>query len=161
MRAIAQARDAGICRRLAALVLDLCIAAAVLAFVALVLHKSGLAGVPSGDPDAPSALWRAHRAWLFAGGALELVAAVLCWHVLGATPGGLLLGVSVRRAADGARAGYRRAAARLLLALALAGVGLLWSFKGRPALHDRLTGTRAVLEDELLCTLDELAGLDR
>ena len=160
MRAIAQACDAGICRRLAALVLDLCIAAAVLAFAALVLHKSGLAGVLSADPDAPSALWRAHRAWMFAGAALAL-AAVVCWHVLGATPGGLLLGVSVRRAADGARAGYGRAAARLLLALALAGVGLLWSFKGRPALHDRLTGTRAVLEDEVLCTLDDFAELDR
>lgn len=160
MRAIAQARDAGICRRLAALVLDLCIAAAVLACAALVLHKSGLAAVLSGERDAPSALWRAYGAWMFAGGALAL-AAVVCWHVLGGTPGALLLGVSVRRAADGARVGYAVAAARLLLALALLGVGLLWSFKGRPALHDRLTGTRAVLEDEALCTLDDLAGIDR
>jgi hypothetical protein len=159
VRAIAQARDAGICRRLAALVLDLCIAAAVLAFAALVLHKSGLAGALSGDLDAPSALWRAHRAWLFAGGALAL-ATVVCWHALGGTPGGLLLGVSVRRAADGARADYAVAAARLLLALVLAGIGLLWSFKGRPALYDRLTGTRAVLEDEVLYTLDDFAGPD-
>jgi hypothetical protein len=125
-----------------------------------VLHKSGLAGAISDDPAAPSALWRAPATWIFVGGALVL-AAVLCWHVLGATPGGLLVGVSVCSAADGARAGYRRAAARLLLAIALAGMGLLWSFKGRPALHDRLTGTRAVLEDEVLCTLDELAGFDR
>lgn len=157
MKAIAQARDAGICRRLAALFLDLCIALAVLLFAALVLHQSGLSGALAGEPDAPSALWRSRLAWVSVGTVLAL-AAVIGWRVLGGTPGGLLLGVSICRMRDGARPGYGRAAARLLLALALAGVGLLWSFKGRPALHDRLTGTRAVLEDDVLCTLDDFEG---
>lgn len=157
MKAISQARDAGICRRLAALLLDLGIAFVAFAFAALVLHKSGLAGAFAGDSDVQFALWRTRLAWVAAGGLLVL-AAVLGWRVLGGTPGGLLLGMSVCRVRDGAPPGYGRAAARLLLAVALAGLGLLWSFKGRPALHDRLTGTRAVLEDDVLCTLHDFEG---
>lgn len=151
MKAIARARDAGICRRVAALTLDLCIALAVLAFLALLLNRSGLAAALFGEPAVP---WRTP-----AGVTVLLVvlavAPVVAWRYLGGTPGSLLLGVSVRCAHDGACPGYRRAAARLLLALALAGLGLLWSFRGRPALHDRLTATRAVLEDDALCCLDD------
>lgn len=154
MRAIAQATDAGICRRLAALILDLCIALAVLAFLALLLHRSGLAAALSGEPGAP---WHTAAGWAVPVGAIA-VAAVIGWRHLGGTPGAALLGISVRCARDGACPGYGRAAARLLLALATAGLGLLWSFNGRPALHDRLSGTRAVLEDEALCALDDFDG---
>ena len=66
---------------------------------------------------------------------------------MGGTPGSLLLGV-VLVSSGGQRPGLLRAAVRLATALALGGLGLLWSFGGRPALHDRVSGTRLVLEDE-------------
>lgn len=150
---MAQARDAGICRRFAALVLDLCILLAVALFTALVLYKSGLAG-KSGAHEA-LAPWPAPVTAMIVIGAFA-AATVLAWRFIGGTPGSLLLGVVVCRAHDGARLGCLRGAARLLLAVGLAGIGTLWSFNGRLALHDRLSGTRAVLEDEALCTLADI-----
>ena len=48
-------------------------------------------------------------------------------------------------------------ALRLLLVALLGGAGLPWCIGGRAALHDRWSGTRAVLEDESL----GLPGFDR
>lgn len=159
MRAIAQARDAGICRRVAALLLDLAIALAVLAFAALVLHRSGVVGALAGDSRGATAAWPAFAAPLALCGMLAL-ATVLSWRHLGGTPGTLLLGMTVRRTRDGAPPSYLRAAARGLVAVGLLGIGVLWSFNGRPALHDRLTGTRLVLEDDALCTLGDFGVRD-
>jgi uncharacterized RDD family membrane protein YckC len=141
------ARDAGACRRVAAMLLDVGIASAALAFCALLAQRSGVA--------AALAAGAGHPGWHHAGVAAAIVtslslAIVLAWRHQGGTPGALLMGVTVVRAGDGARPGVARALARLLVAVGFAGAGLLWAVGGRPALHDRLTGTRAVLEDEAL-----------
>jgi hypothetical protein len=140
------ARDVGLVRRLAALALDVVLLGLGLAAVAVLLWKSGVAGVlqPQGPVPGSSGV---HGVWWFAV-ALACVAVAAAWRVLGGTPGGLLLGAVVCRC--GERPGWPRSMLRLMLALGTGGIGLLWCLGGRPALHDRLSGTRLVLEDEAL-----------
>jgi len=144
-------RDAGLGARAAALLVDSAMLACAFAAANLVLWKSGLAGALGAQSVAGLlALWG--RAEVLA--ALAIVAAlavVAAWRALGGTPGALLLGVTLVSAEEGGRPGLPGTLARLLAALALGGVGLLWSAGGRPALHDRLSGVRLVIEDEA-CT---------
>lgn len=58
------------------------------------------------------------------------------------------MGVNVVRARDARRAGVVRCAWRLAISLALLGLGFLGAWRGQRALHDRISGTRVVHEDE-------------
>jgi hypothetical protein len=140
------ARDAGLLRRLAALALDVVLLGLGLAAVAVLLWKSGGAGVLQTQGLAPGSsgvrgVWGPTVA-------LTCVAVAAAWRLLGGTPGALLLGAVVCR--RGERPGWPRSMLRLMLALATGGIGLLWCLGGRPALHDRLSGTRLLIEDEAL-----------
>lgn len=151
---ICAACDAGLWRRVAGIALDLVIAAAGFAMLNVVLVKSGLVA----GADVTHQVRALRALWLQPQGLALLVVAcaaatVLAWRVLGGTPGAQLVGVRVCRARDGGRPGVTRAALRLAVAWTLLGLGLLWSLGGRRALHDRICGTRAVLEDEALLEL--------
>ena len=57
------------------------------------------------------------------------------------------------RARDGRPAGLARLVMRVVVSIVTLGLGMLWARGGRPALHDRITGTRLVIEDERLVVL--------
>ncbi len=154
---MAGAADAGLLRRLWALALDAALAATAFGLANLVLYKLGAGdGADLGQRvNALLTLWQRPQAGVPA--ALALAAAAVCgWRFLGGTPGGLLAGITVRRSRDGAYPGVLRSVCRLAVAVATGGIGLLFAAGGRRALYDRITGTRAVIEDEALV---ELAGL--
>lgn len=154
---MARAVDAGFTRRVGALALDAAIALTAFAVINLALYKLGLIVAPAGDPSHPLAGWL--RPGVMAGVAAAVsVGLIASWRWLQGTPGALLMGANVVRAADGASAGSIRLVLRLAVALLLGGVGLLWSLGGRAALHDRLSGTRLVLEDDSLVALADLAA---
>ena len=89
---------------------------------------------------------------------LPLLAGFRC--LFDATPGQLLAGVRVVAADGGAPSAWRVLARvpALLLALLPLAVGVLWILRdpGGRGLHDRLTGTRVVEEDESRLTLASL-----
>jgi len=153
----APARDAGLLRRVGALMMDTVLAACAFAAVNLVLWKSGVAAALAPHPDsAVLDLWARPDAAAAAAGALAL-AVPLAWRALGGTPGALLLGV-VLESRSGGRPGLLRACVRFVVSLALGGLGLLWSLGGRPALHDRASGTRLVVEDDVRATTPRARG---
>lgn len=133
-------KPAGLVRRLAALCYDLLLLGAVLiAFTAVVLAVRRGRAVPPGT-------------WWFELSLLALCFAFFTWFW---THGGQTLGMLAFRlrlvAADGGRVGWRaalvRGAAALLSALP-AGLGFWWALVDpeRRCWHDRLSGTRVVLE---------------
>jgi len=144
-----RAVDAGLGRRLAALALDVALALVGFAALNLLLYKTGVLAPPQRAAAALAQLWLGGPLPPAAAGAVAL-AVLGCWRWLAGTPGALLMGVNVVRARDGAAAGLGRLALRLAAALVLGGLGLLWALGGRAALHDRVSGTRLVIEDERL-----------
>lgn len=158
---MARAVDAGLLRRLGALCLDLGLAVVGFGVLNLLLFKVGVLPVLAGDGEPMLAgVWT--RPGVGQGAAVMVCVIVLaCWRWLGATPGALLLGMVQVRARDGGRAGLARLIVRFAVAVGLAGLGLLWAARGRPALHDRLSGVRLVIEDEGLEALPSLDGTRR
>jgi hypothetical protein len=155
---LAQAIDAGLARRVGAVVLDTGVLLVLFAALNLLLFKLGVLDALS-DDGAPrlSGLWL--RPGVIQCALLLVCIGVLgCWRWLGGTPGASLSGIVVVRARDGARAGMARLLVRMMVAYGMAGTGLLWSLGGRPALHDRVSGTRVVVEDEGLEFISSMDG---
>lgn len=141
-------RDAGLGRRAAAVLVDGVLLACAFAALNLVLWKSGLAAALAADADAGVLeVWRRPDVALASAAGVALCV-LLAWRVLGGTPGALLMGMVLLPPAGG-RPGLARAALRLLAVAATGGLGILWSLGGRAALHDRVSGLRLVVEDEL------------
>lgn len=148
-------RFAGFWRRLAAWLLDTVLAAAV--FICALLVWSGITGHRSAwdSPATPA-----------------LIAAVACaafmlgiWlnARLQGTPGKLLMGCLVVDAGSGRRISLRQSLLRglaMLLSALPAGLGFLWIGwnRRRQGLHDSLSGTLVVLEDDAHKSFDRLAG---
>ena len=160
MRAGAPVVYEGFWRRMLAGLVDL-----ILALVAVVtLSLVGLLfdGTP---PDAPGLVadlagLAGYGGWLMG---MTLVAQVLFWTFLGATPGMLLLGCQVLEARTLHRLPLARSCVRavgLWLGLACLGVGVLWIIRDprHQGLHDKLARSVVIKEDESLLALDELLG---
>ena len=152
---LAATRYAGFWRRLAAWLLDAILVAAV--FTCALLVWSGITGHQSAwDSPATPALIAS-----VAGSAFIL--GIWLNARLQGTPGKLLMGCLVVDAGTGRRISLgkslRRSLALLLSALP-AGLGFLaigWSSQ-RQGLHDRLAGTRVVIEDDAHKSAARLAG---
>jgi uncharacterized RDD family membrane protein YckC len=151
-------RYAGFWRRLAAWLLDMLLATAV--FICALLVWSGITAHQSAW-DSPATL--------------PLIAAVACGAFslgiwlntrLQGTPGKLLMGCLIVDAATGRRIGLGQSLLRSLAMLAAAlpaGLGFLaiiWSSR-RQGLHDRLSGTLVILEDDAHKSAARLAGESR
>ena len=146
--ASAASREAGVAPRLAALLLDAGIIVVLFAALNLVLHKFGV--LPALEVSQPSpllALWSQAGPWIALTAILGCLV-ILAWAVAAGTPGALLMGLNVLRVRDRCRAGVLRCAWRLVICVALCGLGFLGAWRGKRALHDRLSGTRVVREDE-------------
>lgn len=101
---------------------------------------------------------RTNAAWLLAG---AMLAQVLFWTCLGATPGMLLLGSQVVRAHGATKLTLVQSIVRcaaLWIGIACLGVGVLWSIwdPRHRGLHDKVARSLVVKEDESLLSLDEL-----
>lgn len=148
----------GFGRRLLAGLIDL--AFVVLFVLTLVLLRQAIEESPppaSAVLSGLAALWPGGL-WLLA---LIFLAQTLFWAWFSATPGMLLLGCQVLRAANGAPISLPESVLRgvgLWLGLACLGLGALWSIwdPRHRGVHDILAGTVVVKEDESLMTLDEL-----
>jgi len=145
---------AGFWRRLAAWLLDTLLVAAL--FTCALLVWSGISGHQAGwdSPATPGVVTAV-------AGVAFLLGIWLNARLQG-TPGKLLMGCLVVDAATGQRISpgksLRRSLAMLLSALP-AGLGFLaigWT-RQRQGLHDRLTGTLVVLEDESHKSAEQLA----
>lgn len=133
-------KPAGLARRLGALCYDLLLLGAVLiAYTAVVIAVRGGRAVPPGT-------------WWFELSLLALCLAFFAWFW---THGGQTLGMLAFRlrlvAADGGPVGWRAALVReggALLSALPAGLGFWWVLVDpeRRSWHDRLSGTRVVLE---------------
>jgi uncharacterized RDD family membrane protein YckC len=149
----------GFGRRLLAGLLDLMLlvlAAATLALLVVVVGGGYSTGATS--PDVDSNAFDAYAlSWTAAFFALQS----LCWALLGATPGMLLLGCQVLRADTGRKLSLARSFLRslaLFSGIACLGVGVLWMIRDprRQGLHDKLVRSVVVREDESLMSLEEL-----
>jgi uncharacterized RDD family membrane protein YckC len=146
---------AGFWRRCGALLLDLTIVVIVIA--AILLGWGAVTGYRQSwnAPITPESMT----------GLLLLLLCIRLWLDvnLQGTPGKLLLGCRIIDARTGGRIGYRQALLRLLgllLAALPAGLGLLrigWN-RNRQGLHDSLSGTLVMLEDESRKSLTRLAS---
>ena len=146
--ALSQAREAGVGLRLVALLLDALIAVFAFALFNVVLAKFGvLAPLKQSQPSPLVELWQHASPWLALLGAMCALV-ILAWSLAAGTPGALLMGVNVVRNRDGQRVGLTRGACRLIISVALGGLGFIGAWRGQRALHDRICGTRAVREDE-------------
>lgn len=144
-------------RAAAALVDGVVLVVFTLLWLVFLLHAGIGTEKPPGDTHRlASAI--AGSGWLQATLLLALLLMLAFRLSLGATPGYLVLGLQVLRERDGSQCGAGLVVARgLALAVALAPLGLgvlsaLWRRDGR-GLHDRITGTRVVCEDESLLSV--------
>ncbi len=141
--------EVGVGRRLVAVLLDLGVAAILFVMLNVVLYKFGMLSAPKGSSLSPLlAVW-SHAGPLVAFFGTLCALVVLSWSLIGGTPGALLIGINVVRERDGCTAGILRCTARLTAIFALAGLGVFSARRGRRAWYDRMTGMRAVREDEL------------
>jgi uncharacterized RDD family membrane protein YckC len=137
---------------------DLALASTVVATLVL-LRLASVDSPPlaSALVEGVAGLW-SNAYWLLAG---AMLAQVLFWTYLGATPGMLLLGSQVVRAHDAKRLALVQSIVRcaaLWIGLACLGVGVLWIIwdPRHRGLHDKVARCVVVKEDESLMSLDEL-----
>jgi uncharacterized RDD family membrane protein YckC len=140
-------------RRLAAVALDVALAAFALAAVNWMLHARHSGGAEAAEPTV---LLDAATAAPFA-----LPVILLCWYAFQGTPGKLLLGARIADARSGGRPRPWQLMLRLAgyaVALAPAGLGLagvLWD-RRRQGWHDKLSRTAVIVDDDARKSLDEL-----
>lgn len=141
-------REAGFGLRIAAILIDASIVLILFALLNMALYKFGVLGTVEDSQRSPLlVVWRSEVPWL-AGFAVLCASMVVSWATISGSPGDLLLGLNVVRSRDGTRAGLVRCTWRLLVSMSLLGFGFLGTWRGKRALHDRLSGTRMVREDE-------------
>ncbi|MFT5446056.1 MAG: putative RDD family membrane protein YckC [Gammaproteobacteria bacterium] len=141
-------REAGFGLRIAAILIDASIVLIVFAILNVVLYKIGALGTIEDSQHSPLfVVWRYEESWLV-GFAVLCASVVVTWTTISGSPGDLLLGLNVVRSRDDARAGLVRCTWRLMVSISLLGFGFLGAWRGKRALHDRLSGTRLVREDE-------------
>ncbi|MFN2308971.1 MAG: RDD family protein [Gammaproteobacteria bacterium] len=138
-------------RRLAALLVDLLLAGFLLSVIAWLLR------LHYPDSDALTAQARQTLALLAA------PVTLLAWWLFQGTPGKLLLGCHIVDARDGGRPRAWQVLVRLLgyaVAVAPAGLGLLWMFRDRrrQGWHDKLARTLVVADDEAAKSLRQLSA---
>lgn len=144
---------AGLWRRFGAFLIDL--------FLVAMLFVFGLLAVSTitGEPVAWGS--RAVTAWMVSGLLLAVIIKVVLQSRYQGTPGMLLMGFRIIDARTGLRMNLgqaERRSAAVLLAILPGLLGLLWIALDRrkQGLHDKLTETLVILEDEALKTLAEL-----
>lgn len=137
-------------RRLAAVLLDVALAAFALGAVNWLLHTRHTRNAE------PAVLLDAVTAAPFA-----LPVILLCWYALQGTPGKLLLGMRIVDVRSGGRPRPWQLLLRLTgyaVATVPAGLGLVWILwdRRRQGWHDKLARTAVVVDDDERKSLDEL-----
>lgn len=141
-------REAGFGLRVAAILIDALIVLIVFVILNVALYKFGILGTVEDSQHSPLfVVWGFEAPW-FVLFAVLCASLVVSWATISGSPGDLLLGLNVVRSRDGARAGAVRCMWRLMVSVSLLGFGFLGARRGKRALHDRLSGTRMVREDE-------------